>query len=668
MQIRTGMRSTGLIAAAVSLTGLLALFPLGCGGGGGTVQATPTPVPGGGGGATPTPGPVQTAGFKVKIEWGARSRVVGLSSALSARITMAGANPAGGDISWVVNRPDGIGESAVSYDSPVRAKVGTYLLTVKFYTQPLASGDEAGFAQASASVLADGSVTVTISTYTGMSSVELIAGQSISVGETKDLAFSAKNAAGNVVAVTRGSAFFTVVADATNLGVVSNGSAVKGLRPTQATVTVRVDSATSAATVVKVNSPTSVVVSTPGTTTIGSEYPISLTASVGGLPGGLLTGDDEVLWTIDGGESDTNGQLTNKLGKTVTYVAPKVTGDTVRVINVIATSKYDSTKRYVIPITVNAPAKVEISSGTLTPVETTISLEQALSLSAIVKNLSSRIPAGDIRRTVTWEVVRDGANPVGVVRVNADDPNTATYVAPKREGLYTVRAISVYDGTKVAEAKITVSSKVGVKITPNPVAQLNWEDSVNLSAEVLETPNQTVTWSVISPAGFSSAVQSTGANLARFTAPKRNATYVVRAISSFDPRKFFDVPITVSTTIGVTITAPLIISPADAVLVSINRTKDFAGTLSGLPTGRDNTMSYQIVGPADEANIGNKYGTLTVTGPTSVRYTAPAVVPGVKSAADYGRLKVIGISNYDTAAKKTVPVKVVEGSIGVTIE
>ena len=625
MQIRTGMRSSWLAAAAaVLVTGLLAFLPSGCGGGGETIPGSgPTPV-----GATPTP--LRTAAFKVKIDWGARSRVFGLSSALSARITLEGGDPAGGDISWIVNRPAGTAAILQSYDSPRPAKVGNFVLTLRFFANADGTGAEVGEATASATVLADGSLTVTISTYTGFQSVELVAGQSVEVGQTKDLTFTARNFRGEVVAITsqlKGSAFFNVVADTANLSVVNGGSSVKGLHPTQATVTVQVDNATSPGTVVRVTSKTSVAVVPASSSNLGSEFPLNLTATVTGAP----AAESDVTWSILGGASATNGQLVSVAGRTVTYVAPKLVDTETRDIVVVATSKYNSEKTFSVPIRVIAPAVVEV-----TPSTASLSWEKTVDLNALVKNLSPRIPAtGDTRREVKWEIVKDGSNPVGSIVVDPADANHVTYTAPKREATITVRAISNYDSTKIGVCTITVLSAVAVDVNPKPTTPLQWEDTLDLTATVAQTPNQGVTWSVQSPAGFGSAIASTGGSTARFKAPKVNGVYVVRATSVYDSRKFFDLSITVQTNITVGVTSPNPLPNPQK--VSINRTQDFAVALTGLPTGRDGTVSWTITGPNGEANTGNVYGSIASTGATAARYTAPGVPP----AADSGRLKVI---------------------------
>ncbi len=522
MHIRTGMRSSWLGIAAALLWSL-ALLPIGCGGGsavsttGGGVVGGGGDAGGGGNGGGGGETRDQYAPFRVRVDWGARSRVVGLSSALSARFSMRGAAEGGGDIVWIENRPESQPGQGVSqtYVSPVKAKVGTHVLTVDFFADANAGGDKVGFAQASASVLLDESLTVTISTYTGVQTVSVIPGQSVEVGETEELAFEARNKDGQTVAVSHPSAFFTVESGAANLEVVENGSAVRAKRPIEAFVKVRVDNATSAPARVAITSRTELAVS-PVSATIGSEHPLDLTATIVNAP------ETDVTFRIVGGAGTQNGTLTNVTPSTVRYLAPKVVGAEVRNIEIEVISNYDSVKRTKIPIAVNAPATI-----TITPSPVTLSYEESVSLSAVVNNLSSLIPAGDTRRGVSWKVLPDGSGQA-VGKITKD----GVYTAPKREGTFTVEATSNYDSTKTQTVAITVESAVAVTIAPNPVDDLEWEESVNLTATVVRTTNPQVTWSVVSPAGASTAIVSTGPTTARFTAPKVNGTYVVRATVS----------------------------------------------------------------------------------------------------------------------------------------
>lgn len=559
MQIRTGMRSSWLAAVAVAVaTGLLSLLPSGCGGGGGTPLpgTTPTPV-----GATPTPTPLRFAAFRVQVDWGARSRVVGLSSAQSARITLAGGTASGADLTWTVNRPAGTAAVTQVYDSPSQARVGTSILTIRFFANPDGTGAEVGIAQASATILPDGSLTVTISTYTGVQTVQIIAdgvNNSVEVGETKDLAVTARNAQGVTVAVTPGSVFFTVVEDPQNLAVVNGGSSVRGTHPISARVTARIDTATSAPTLINVTSGTSVEVS-PVTATIGSEYPLDLTATVLNAP----AAESDVTWSIVGGAGLQNGTLTNIAGNTVRYLAPKVLDKDVRTIKIIATSKYNTTRTAMTTVTVNAPGEVVITPGAVA-----LSWEQSIDLSAVVNNLSSLIPANSTNRQVKWELEKQGILPVGTFVVDPADPNKITYTAPKRDATIKLLAISNYDSTKLRELTIQVTTLVAVSITePNPLT---------------------------------------------------------------DPFK-----------------------------ISVAKTQNFAATVANIPPGKNNTVAWSVEGPAGEPNTGNRFGTINAT---TGLYTAPLTQPGT------GLARIKATSNYDASATKFATIQIVGGSIDIKIQ
>ena len=636
MQIRAG-KSYSWLAAAVLLLGSVAVVSTGCGGGSSPSATIEGGNNGGGGGG----GETRFATFRVKVDWGPRTRVVGLSSALSARITMAGADSNAEDITWVVNRPDG--QAGVSipvvYDTPRQAKVGSHLLTVKFYGTPDATGPEVGFAQASATVVTDGSLTVTISTYTGIQTVAVVPNQSVEVGETKDLTFEARNSKGELVPLTHGSALFAVSANPANLETIDNGSSVRGKRPIEAFVTVKVDGAISKAERVAVTSRTELSVS-PIDAAIGSEFPLDLNASIVNAP------ETEVTFAIKGGSGTANGTLESVTGNSATYVAPKVTGDTVKTVEILVVSKYDSTKRTTVPVTVNAPATV-----TVTPAAPTISFDESVSLAAVVNNLSPRIPAGDARRGVTWKVLTDGSGQ-SVGKVSKD----GIYTAPKREGTFTVVATSVYDPTKSVEVPVTVESAVAVTVDPNPAPVLEWEQALNLTAAVARTTVQNVTWTVVSPAGFSGALVSTGPSTARFTAPKRNGTYLVRATSVFDTRRSFTLSIDVQTNVVVKVTP-------EVVKMSVKATKQFSVAVTGLPAGKDATVTWTVTGPNGEANAGNKYGTISGSG----LFTAPATVAknGLGKLEQVSR--IVATSNYDPASSSAATVTVVGGSIGVDV-
>src|SRR5262249_37663360 len=119
-----------------------------------------------------------------------------------------------------------------------------------FKALPDGGGATDASAAAQVTINTDGSVAGSISTVGKVSSVTIPVGQTVEVGQTKDLVFTAKDGSGNVVPVTTGSAFFTIVSGSTSMQIV-NGAA-KGIAPGAVTLTVTVDSVSSPSTTVTV--------------------------------------------------------------------------------------------------------------------------------------------------------------------------------------------------------------------------------------------------------------------------------------------------------------------------------------------------------------------------------------------------------------------------------
>jgi probable HAF family extracellular repeat protein len=202
---------------------LLVLLAGGCGGGGGGGTAG-----------------VGTTTVKMDIAWAARSRAINApSSALSASLVLTGAGPTGGDFTFTVNRDSSLAAHTGSYTSSNSAKAGTWPLTIRFYAQANGAGAVVGIAQSNVTINADGSGIGTISTTNTIASVEIPSGQGVGVGETKDLAFTARDGNGAIVAVTPGSTSFTVISGADKVQVI-NGQ-VKGLAEDGATLTASLD-------------------------------------------------------------------------------------------------------------------------------------------------------------------------------------------------------------------------------------------------------------------------------------------------------------------------------------------------------------------------------------------------------------------------------------------
>src|SRR5438093_10128508 len=100
----------------------------GCGGGGG------------GGGISSSPVPVNIA-----IHWGARTRALNApSSALSAKVTLLGAAPDGGDVSFTVDRDPNPAEYTATAKSGLVAQPGVYLMRAEFRALADGQGDVVG--------------------------------------------------------------------------------------------------------------------------------------------------------------------------------------------------------------------------------------------------------------------------------------------------------------------------------------------------------------------------------------------------------------------------------------------------------------------------------------------------------------------------------------------
>jgi hypothetical protein len=371
-----------------------------CGGGGG----------GGGGG-------VQTTPIQVTLHWDARSRAVTApSSALSVVVTIANAAVGGTDFTFTINRNAAPAAYDQTYTSTGSARVGTWSVTARFYAQPDGGGDVVGIAQANVQIQSNGTGIGTILTTGTVISVTVGPGQSVLVGQTKDLLFTARDLSNNIVAVTPGSAFFTVTAGANQLQI-QNGQAV-GVLPGTATVTASVDNHVSAAQTVQVTSNTVVDVAPP-TVSLAPAAAQTFTATVTNAP------DTAVTWSIQEGAA----------GGTITaggvYTAPNTAGT----YHVVATSQYDPTKSDTATVTVHMGV-------TVTPPTATLTLRQTQIFTATV--------TGTANTAVTWSIQEGAAG--GTITVGG------VYTAPALSGTFHVVATSVADTSQTAVSTVTVQS------------------------------------------------------------------------------------------------------------------------------------------------------------------------------------------------------------------
>jgi hypothetical protein len=229
--MRRSLLAAVMVAAAAWLTG--------CGGGGG-------------GGGNPHPPVDKFTRAVVNVDWPNRSRNIGApSSALSMVVTIKGSKADGTDYVWTINRDVGATASTKRYLSPTaEVKVGTWDVTIKLHAEADGQGAVVGTAAARVAIAEDGTGIDSLAVTGVIATVEVPSGQSVPSGIKKDLVFTTKDASGNIVPVTPGSAVWNVTSGTDKLRFV-NGQAESTGNGT-ATVTATVDNKTSAPATVQV--------------------------------------------------------------------------------------------------------------------------------------------------------------------------------------------------------------------------------------------------------------------------------------------------------------------------------------------------------------------------------------------------------------------------------
>ena len=230
-------------ARIIVALGLITLVPLtGCGLGSSSLGSL---IPGNGNGQPG--GNTKSAAVKVDINWSARSRAVNApSSAQSAVFTLAGAKIGGGDFIFAVDRADAPAAYTQTAVSAQQALVGNWNMTVQFYGSKAGQGTVVATASKAIALNTDGTgIGDVTATPTIATAAVVLPNQSLSVGKSTALSFTAMDASGKAVTVTPGSAFFAVTSGGDKLQVAADGT-VKALAAGSAAVTVTIDGKTSA--------------------------------------------------------------------------------------------------------------------------------------------------------------------------------------------------------------------------------------------------------------------------------------------------------------------------------------------------------------------------------------------------------------------------------------
>jgi outer membrane protein assembly factor BamB len=224
------MRYSFLRAFILSVAGFWLLWLFGCGGG----SSTPTPAP-----------------LSLDIHWAARSRVINApSSARSVVLTLSQAAPDGSDAIFTINRETAPAEYVQHYTSPTAVSLGTRLFTARFFADADGQGPVVGIAAATVTLRSDGTGVGDVLTEGTVASVAVTEGQSLSVTERKELAYTVRDGTGNLLALSPGSVFWAITSGEDHVRIV-NGQFF-GAASGTAMVTVTVDGRSSQPTPVSV--------------------------------------------------------------------------------------------------------------------------------------------------------------------------------------------------------------------------------------------------------------------------------------------------------------------------------------------------------------------------------------------------------------------------------
>ncbi len=463
MRNRTGSkwnRYSMWLALSVGTLGVALGLTAGCGGGGGGGTATPTPSP------TATPAP-STTKFRATILWRARTRIeaVGLASALSAKITLYGANIGGADNVFIRNRDLSRANPAAAYSETYESDVAAlpnqnYRFRVQFYSQPGAQGTEVGFADTSATLDGTGNLTGTVATYNiGIQRVVVTPGQTIAYGATKDIDFKvidrdgkevALASAGSSSGITYGGGQVIIKPGyASNLKLESNG-AVTATHPALARVCVQVEDKTSDPADLVITSPTALAVSPTAANPVGWQNTLQLTPTLTGLPSGLSGADLGVSYAIED-DDGTKGTIS----VSGLYTAPKAD----KVLALIVTSNFDPAKIVRVPVTVRSLTDVIVSAGGVrvseSPDVNRVSIKQVVDFDAVVSNGN----LSPVDQAVTWALLDGSKVPVvgnAFGSVTSAGIYRAPAVRPAPNGRCFVRVTPVYDPAKFKDIPIEI--------------------------------------------------------------------------------------------------------------------------------------------------------------------------------------------------------------------
>ncbi len=163
----------------------------------------------------PPPPPPTLVPLKLTVNWPARTKDINpTASTLSVRVTLIGGGPDGANFVFSFDRDDDISAHTVNLVSDVNhfAAVGTHEMVMDFCTQRGGLGTIIATVDTDVTVAADGTGIPSVSPVSSITQVLVDANQEYSANSVVDLKFRALDADGNIVAVSRGSASWSLLA------------------------------------------------------------------------------------------------------------------------------------------------------------------------------------------------------------------------------------------------------------------------------------------------------------------------------------------------------------------------------------------------------------------------------------------------------------------------
>lgn len=269
----------------------------------------------------------------------------------------------------------------------------------------------------------------------------------------------------------------------TTFGTVSNAGlyTAPAVLPANPTITVTATSqadaeASSSASVALMDDIVVTVAPLSATVPTGAAQVFTATGTGTGSPSTAVT------WGVNGisGGNTTAGTIVASGNASATYTAPLMVPSPPSV-TVTATSVADNTKSG------SASVTITCSANSLAPANATVSLGQTQVFTASFCTVSGG--------AIAWDVngIAGGNSTVGTIIANG--AVSATYTAPVDLPSPTSVTVHATEGTAVLSSTVTITSNVTVSVTPS-TATVGVTQRATFSANVMNTPDSTVTWTV----------------------------------------------------------------------------------------------------------------------------------------------------------------------------